>query len=48
MEKYIEPKVGDKVICAELQDDEDLGMSGIVLEGVNGIVIGEEYTIESV
>lgn len=48
MEKYIKPKVGDKVICAELEDDEDFGVSGIVLQGVKGIVVGEEYTIISV
>jgi hypothetical protein len=48
MEKYIEPKVGDKVICAQLEEDEDFGMSGIVLKGVKNIVVGEEYTITSV
>ncbi len=46
--KYIKPKVGDIVICAELEDDEDFGMSGLVIQGVKGLVVGEEYTICSV
>jgi hypothetical protein len=48
MKKYIKPKKGDKVICAELEYDEDLGFSGAVIPGLKGIAVGEEYTITSV
>lgn len=42
------PKVGDKVICIEdCSDDEDLGMSGIVLPGRHDLVKGKEYKIGS-
>jgi hypothetical protein len=46
--KYIEPKIGDKIICIDDDSqDEDFGMSGIVLKGTVGLVVGEEYTIET-
>ena len=46
--KYIKPKVGDKIICAESEEDEDFGMSGIVLKGNKKNITQEEYTIISV
>lgn len=48
MSRYIKPKAGDTVIC--IDDDsqnEDLGMSGIVLSGTKGLSVGKEYKIQS-
>ena len=40
--KYIKPKIGDKVICInDDSQDEDLGMSGIVLKGTKGLEVGK-------
>ncbi len=49
MEKYNEPKVGDVVICID-DDSEDLdfGASGHVLKGTRGLVVGDEYVIQTV
>lgn len=44
--KYIKPSIGDKIICIDNDSqDEDLGMSGIVLKGTVGLVVGAEYKI---
>lgn len=45
---YIEPKIGDEIICIDDDSqDEDFGMSGIVLEGTRGLVVGRAYKIET-
>jgi len=47
MSKYIKPKIGDVVICIDDDSqDEDLGMSGIVLPGTVGLKVGREYEIK--
>lgn len=44
----MKPKVGDKIICIDdNSQDEDLGMSGIVLKGTVGLVVGRKYVIKS-
>ena len=41
------PKKGDVVICIDDDsENEDLGMSGIVLPGRNDLVKGKEYIID--
>lgn len=43
---YIKPKVGDIIICIDDDSqDEDFGMSGLVLKGTKGMVVGNEYEI---
>jgi hypothetical protein len=43
------PKKGDILICIEDDsEDEDLGMSGIVLKGRRDLQVGKEYEIGSV
>jgi hypothetical protein len=43
------PKKSDKVICLDDgSDNEDLGMSGIVLYGRHDLQVGKEYTISSI
>ena len=45
-DNYIKPKIGDVVICIDDDSqDEDFGVSGIVLPGTKGLKINEEYTI---
>lgn len=48
--KYPEkPKPGDKVICKDDDSqDEDFGMSGIVLKGRNDLTKEKTYTIKEV
>lgn len=42
-------KKGDIVICInDDSENEDLGMSGIVLYGRRDLIVGKEYEIESV
>jgi hypothetical protein len=42
-------KIGDVLECLDDDsDDEDLGMSGIVLKGSKGLIVGEKYIITSV
>ena len=48
MVEYKKPKIGDKIIC--IDDDsqnEDLGLSGIVLKGTKGLNVDDEYEIQS-
>lgn len=43
------PKKGDKVVCTDdMSDNEDLGMSGIVLPGRRDLQKGKKYEIERV
>lgn len=43
------PKKGDKVICIDdCSDNEDLGMSGIVLYGRRDLEKGKEYEISNI
>lgn len=47
--KYIKPKIGDRIICIDDDSqDEELGMSGIVLKGTVGLKVGSEYEIKDI
>ncbi|NJO63646.1 MAG: hypothetical protein HC836_37290 [Richelia sp. RM2_1_2] len=47
--KNIPVKIGDIVVCVDDDsEDEDLGLSGIVLEGRRDLKIGKEYTVETI
>ncbi len=41
----MKPKKGQIIICTAEEEDEDLGMSGIVLKGQRGLVVGDEYEV---
>jgi hypothetical protein len=43
---YKKPKKGDIVVCFAEEHDEDFGMSGIVLKGEKGKIIGKKYEID--
>lgn len=47
--KYKKPKIGDRVICIDddLQD-EQLGLSTIILKGTVGLKEGKEYEIKNI
>lgn len=47
--KYYTPEIGGIITCIDDDSqDEDLGMSGIVLKGTRGLVVGRDYTIKSI
>lgn len=47
--KYIKPKIGDKVICIDDDSqDEQLGLSTIILKGTVGLKEGKEYEIKGI
>jgi len=49
LQKFYTPEIGGTVTCIDDDSqDEDLGMSGIVLKGTRGLVVGRDYTIKSI